>query len=144
MEFRIEGLCKRYPNGVQALQDVSLNLPLGMFRPLGPNGAGKSLDGIDILRQKRTRCAASSVICPRSLVYIRKCRRRLTHAASSPLVHVLTFFDKPNFRRWQLVTRPRPGNVQRRQQDHADEQLYNQSADNHDSEWALRIRSNVV
>jgi ABC-type multidrug transport system ATPase subunit len=42
MELRIERLCKRYPNGVQALQDVSLNIPLGMFGLLGPNGAGKS------------------------------------------------------------------------------------------------------
>ena len=42
MELRIEGLSKRYPNGVQALQDVSLNIPLGMFGLLGPNGAGKS------------------------------------------------------------------------------------------------------
>jgi len=27
MELRIEKLSKRYPNGVQALQDVSLNIP---------------------------------------------------------------------------------------------------------------------
>lgn len=70
MELRIENLSKRYPNGVQALQDVSLNIPQGMFGLLGPNGAGKStlmrtlatlqeadsgraaLDGIDVLRQK--------------------------------------------------------------------------------------------
>jgi len=70
MELRIENLSKRYPNGVQALQDVSLNIPLGMFGLLGPNGAGKStlmrtlatlqeadsghasLDGIDVLKQK--------------------------------------------------------------------------------------------
>ncbi|HLW88013.1 MAG TPA: ABC transporter ATP-binding protein [Terriglobales bacterium] len=70
MELRIEKLSKRYPNGVQALQDVSLNIPLGMFGLLGPNGAGKStlmrtlatlqeadggsasLDGIDVLKQK--------------------------------------------------------------------------------------------
>src|SRR5271154_1494766 len=42
MELRIVNLSKRYPNGVQALQDVSLNIPLGMFGLLGPNGAGKS------------------------------------------------------------------------------------------------------
>jgi ABC-type multidrug transport system ATPase subunit len=42
MELRIEGLSKRYPNGTQALQDVSLQIPLGMFGLLGPNGAGKS------------------------------------------------------------------------------------------------------
>jgi len=55
---------------VQALQNVSLRIPLGMFGLLGPNGAGKStlmrtlatlqeadsgtatLDGIDVLKQK--------------------------------------------------------------------------------------------
>ncbi len=70
MELHIENLSKRYPNGVQALQGVSLNIPQGMFGLLGPNGAGKStlmrtlatlqeadsghasLDGIDILKQK--------------------------------------------------------------------------------------------
>ncbi len=70
MELHIENLSKRYPNGVQALQDVSLNIPQGMFGLLGPNGAGKStlmrtlatlqeadsghasLDGIDVLKQK--------------------------------------------------------------------------------------------
>ena len=70
MELQIEGLSKRYPNGTQALQDVSLSIPQGMFGLLGPNGAGKStlmrtlatlqeadsgtarMDGIDVLRQK--------------------------------------------------------------------------------------------
>jgi ABC-2 type transport system ATP-binding protein len=42
MDLRIEKLSKRYPNGTQALQDVSLTIPLGMFGLLGPNGAGKS------------------------------------------------------------------------------------------------------
>lgn len=42
MELRIEKLSKRYANGTQALQDVSLTIPLGMFGLLGPNGAGKS------------------------------------------------------------------------------------------------------
>src|SRR5438034_8392898 len=42
MELRIENLSKRYANGTQALQDVSLTIPLGMFGLLGPNGAGKS------------------------------------------------------------------------------------------------------
>src|SRR3712207_7549242 len=31
-----------YPNGTQALRDVSLTIPQGMFGLLGPNGAGKS------------------------------------------------------------------------------------------------------
>ena len=70
MELRIEKLSKRYPNGTQALQDVSLTIPLGMFGLLGPNGAGKStlmrtlatlqeadsgtavMGGVDVLRQK--------------------------------------------------------------------------------------------
>src|SRR5881398_1435522 len=42
LELRIEGLSKTYPNGVKALQDVSLTIPNGMFGLLGPNGAGKS------------------------------------------------------------------------------------------------------
>jgi len=70
MQLQIENLSKRYPGGTQALQDVSLSIPQGMFGLLGPNGAGKStlmrtlatlqeadtgsatLDGIDVLRQK--------------------------------------------------------------------------------------------
>src|SRR5246127_2486795 len=70
MELKIEALSKRYPNGTQALQDVSLSIPQGMFGLLGPNGAGKStlmrtlatlqeadsgsarMDGIDVLKQK--------------------------------------------------------------------------------------------
>lgn len=38
----ISGLSKRYGNGVQALSNVSLTIPVGMFGLLGPNGAGKS------------------------------------------------------------------------------------------------------
>src|SRR6185437_13981796 len=38
----IRNLSKTYPNGVQALRDVSLDVPNGMFGLLGPNGAGKS------------------------------------------------------------------------------------------------------
>ena len=70
MELHIENLSKRYPNGTQALENVSLSIPQGMFGLLGPNGAGKStlmrtlatlqeadsgratLDGIDVLREK--------------------------------------------------------------------------------------------
>ena len=40
--LNISGLNKTYANGVQALQDVTLDVPKGMFGLLGPNGAGKS------------------------------------------------------------------------------------------------------
>jgi len=71
MELRIEGLSKSYPNGVRALDNVSLTIPSGMYGLLGPNGAGKStlmrtiatlqepdtgqihLGDIDVLRQKQ-------------------------------------------------------------------------------------------
>ena len=70
MELRIQNLSKRYPNGTQALQDVTLTIKPGMFGLLGPNGAGKStlmrtlatlqeadsgsatLGGIDVLKDK--------------------------------------------------------------------------------------------
>ena len=38
----IENLSKTYENGIQALNDVSLEIPRGMFGLLGPNGAGKT------------------------------------------------------------------------------------------------------
>jgi len=71
MELRIEGLSKSYPNGVRALDKVSLTIPPGMYGLLGPNGAGKStlmrtiatlqepdagqiyLGEIDVLREKQ-------------------------------------------------------------------------------------------
>ncbi len=40
--LEIKNLSKTYPNGVQALKDVSLSIPTGMYGLLGPNGAGKS------------------------------------------------------------------------------------------------------
>jgi ABC-2 type transport system ATP-binding protein len=40
--LKIENLSKTYGNGVQALKDVTLEIPRGMFGLLGPNGAGKS------------------------------------------------------------------------------------------------------
>jgi len=70
VELAIRDLSKRYGNGVQALDRVSLSIGPGMFGLLGPNGAGKStlmrtlatlqeadsgsatLDGIDVLREK--------------------------------------------------------------------------------------------
>jgi ABC-type multidrug transport system ATPase subunit len=66
----IRKLSKTYSNGVRALQDVSLQIPRGLFGLLGPNGAGKStlmrtlatlqeadtgaitLDELDVLRDK--------------------------------------------------------------------------------------------
>ena len=42
MELQIRDLNKTYSNGVQALKNVNLDIPQGMFGLLGPNGAGKS------------------------------------------------------------------------------------------------------
>jgi ABC-type multidrug transport system ATPase subunit len=42
LALRISHLSKTYPNGVRALQDLSLNIGNNMFGLLGPNGAGKS------------------------------------------------------------------------------------------------------
>lgn len=40
--LKIKNLCKTYDNGVQAINDISLEITNGMFGLLGPNGAGKS------------------------------------------------------------------------------------------------------
>ena len=40
--LKLQGVSKTYPGGVQALNDVTLDVPAGMFGLLGPNGAGKS------------------------------------------------------------------------------------------------------
>jgi ABC-type multidrug transport system ATPase subunit len=66
----IKALNKTYANGVQALKDVHLQIPTGLYGLLGPNGAGKSslmrtiatlqepdsgsihFDGIDVLQDK--------------------------------------------------------------------------------------------
>jgi ABC-2 type transport system ATP-binding protein len=72
MALTISGISKTYPNGVQALKDLSLTIGNNMFGLLGPNGAGKSslmrtvatlqdpdsgnidLDGVNVLTQKNT------------------------------------------------------------------------------------------
>ena len=38
----ITALCKTYPGGIRALEDITLTIPRGIFGLLGPNGAGKS------------------------------------------------------------------------------------------------------
>lgn len=40
--LQIRDLSVTYPGGVQALQEIDLDIPRGMFGLLGPNGAGKS------------------------------------------------------------------------------------------------------
>jgi ABC-2 type transport system ATP-binding protein len=70
LALTISGLSKTYPNGVKALQNVSLTIGNHMFGLLGPNGAGKStlmrtvatlqapdsgsvtLDGLDVVANK--------------------------------------------------------------------------------------------
>jgi ABC-2 type transport system ATP-binding protein len=70
MALTISGLSKTYPNGVCALNNLSLTVGNNMFGLLGPNGAGKSslmrtiatlqdpdsgsiqLDGLNVLTQK--------------------------------------------------------------------------------------------
>ena len=42
MELHIRDISKTYSNGVQALKDVTLTIPAGMYGLLGPNGVGKS------------------------------------------------------------------------------------------------------
>jgi ABC-2 type transport system ATP-binding protein len=70
LALTITGLSKTYPNGVQALKNLTLTIGNNMFGLLGPNGAGKStlmrtvatlqdpdsgavqLDGLNVLTQK--------------------------------------------------------------------------------------------
>ena len=42
MQLLIENLSKTYPNGVKALDNVSLTISCGMYGLLGPDGAGKT------------------------------------------------------------------------------------------------------
>ncbi len=70
MSLVLSHVTKTYPNGVRALDDLSLTIETGMYGLLGPNGAGKSslmrtiaalqepdsgsltLDGVDIVKNK--------------------------------------------------------------------------------------------
>src|ERR1700730_18681608 len=40
--LKIRDLTKTYSSGIQALKEISLDIPAGMFGLLGPNGAGKT------------------------------------------------------------------------------------------------------
>jgi ABC-2 type transport system ATP-binding protein len=69
-DLHIQNLSKTYPNGIRALRNINLTIPVGMFGLLGPNGAGKStlmrilatlqepdegritLGNLDVVRQK--------------------------------------------------------------------------------------------
>jgi ABC-2 type transport system ATP-binding protein len=42
MKLEIKNISKTYVNGVQALKNITLTIPSGMYGLLGPNGAGKS------------------------------------------------------------------------------------------------------
>ena len=42
MELTIKNISKTYPNGIEALKNINLEIGNGMFGLLGPNGAGKS------------------------------------------------------------------------------------------------------
>ncbi len=42
MSVQIKNLSKTYPNGIRALDNITLDIPNGMYGLLGPNGAGKS------------------------------------------------------------------------------------------------------
>ena len=42
MSLTIQNLSKTYPNGVKAINNISIQIGKGMFGLLGPNGAGKS------------------------------------------------------------------------------------------------------
>ena len=59
MQLEIKSLSKTYPNGVQALKDVSLTIGKGMFVLLGQNGASKStlMRTVATLQEMPLRCA---------------------------------------------------------------------------------------
>jgi ABC-type multidrug transport system ATPase subunit len=112
VQLVIRDLSKTYPNGTKALQDVSLEIPQGMFGLLGPNGAGKStlmrilatlqepdegsvhLGDIDVLRDK-TAVRQTLGYLPQSFGFHPKARaeRLLEHFA------ILKGLEEPGVRR---------------------------------------------
>jgi ABC-type multidrug transport system ATPase subunit len=108
----IRTLSKTYPNGTQALKDVSLDVPKGMFGLLGRNGAGKStlmriiatlqepdagtitLGDLDVLRQK-SKVRKTLGYLPQSFGFHAKAKadRLLEHFA------VLKGIEEPGVRR---------------------------------------------
>ena len=112
MQLSIRDLSKTYPNGTQALKNVSLDIRPGMFGLLGRNGAGKStlmrilatlqapdegsaqLGDIDVIRQK-DRVRETLGYLPQSFGFHPKARaeRLLEHFA------VLKGIEDPGTRR---------------------------------------------
>ena len=112
MHLVIRDLSKTYPNGTRALNDVSLDIPRGMFGLLGRNGAGKStlmrilatlqdpdegtarLGDVDVLREKE-RVRQTLGYLPQSFGFHPRARadRLLEHFA------VLKGIEEPGVRR---------------------------------------------
>lgn len=60
--LQITGLNKTYPNGVAAINNISLSISNGMFGLLGPNGAGKSTT-LEIMETLRDKTSGEVTIC---------------------------------------------------------------------------------
>ena len=115
MQLTIRNLFKTYPNGVKALQDVSLDIPTGMYGLLGPNGAGKStlmrtlatlqeadsgtatLGDIDVLKDKDAVRRVLGYLPQEFGVYPRI-------SATDMLDHLATLKGIPGNRRKEVVT----------------------------------------
>lgn len=115
MQLTIRNLSKTYTNGVKALQDVSLDIPTGMYGLLGPNGAGKStlmrtlatlqeadsgtvtLGDIDVLKDKDAVRRALGYLPQEFGIYPRI-------SATDMLDHLATLKGIPANRRKEVVT----------------------------------------
>lgn len=115
MQLTIRNLSKTYSNGVKALQDVSLDIPTGMYGLLGPNGAGKStlmrtlatlqeadggtvtLGDIDVLKDKDAVRRALGYLPQEFGIYPRI-------SATDMLDHLATLKGIPSNRRKEVVT----------------------------------------